>query len=75
MIGTGGKNIREVERLTNTIISVDRGSGLLGGGNRRVLVLSSEELQESLAQHSGRRVDEHTEEWSCGPSLLPSKAS
>ena len=34
VIGTGGKNIREVERLTNTIIKVYRGSGLLGVENR-----------------------------------------
>ena len=43
VIGTGGKNIGEVERLTNTIISVYRGSGLLGGGNKKVMVLGSEE--------------------------------
>ena len=43
VIGTGGKNIREVERLTNTIITVDRDSSLLGEGNRRVLVIGSEE--------------------------------
>ena len=64
MIGTGGKNIREVERLTNTIIKVDRGSGLLGGENRRVLVVGSEENCKKalliILKNVKKRVDEHT---------------
>ena len=64
VIGSGGKNIREVERLTNTIINVDRGSGLLGGGNRRVLVVGSEENCKKalliILKNIERRVDEHT---------------
>lgn len=64
VIGTQGKNIREVERLTNTIIKVDRGSGLLGGGNRRVLVVGSEENCKKalliILKNLKRRVDEHT---------------
>lgn len=64
VIGTGGKNIREVERLTNTIIKVDRGSGLLGGENRRVLVVGSEENCKKalliILKSVKRRVDEHT---------------
>ena len=43
VIGTDGKNICEVKRLTNTIIKVDRGLGLLGGENRQVMVVGSEE--------------------------------
>ena len=64
VIGSGGKNIREVERLTNTIIKVDRGLGLLGGGNRRVTVLGSEENCKKalliILQNIEKRVDEHT---------------
>ena len=64
VIGTGGKNIREVERLTNTIIKVDRGSGLLGGENRRVLVVGSEENCKKalliILKNVKKRVDEHT---------------
>lgn len=64
VIGTGGKNIREVERLTNTIIKVDRGSGLFGGQNRRVVVVGSEENCKKalliILKHVKRRVDEHT---------------
>ena len=65
VIGTGGKNIREVERLTNTIIKVDRGSGLhvLGGENRRVLVVGSEENCKKalliILKNVKRQVDEH----------------
>ena len=64
--GTGGKNIREVERLTNTIIKVDRGSGLhvLGGGNRRVSVVGSEENCKKalliILKNVEKRVGEHT---------------
>ena len=65
MIGTGGKNIREVERLTNTIINVDRGWGLLGGGNRRVLVVGSEENCKKalliILKNVKSQVDEHIE--------------
>ena len=43
VIGAGGKNIQEVERLTNTSINVDGGPGLFGGQNRKVLVIRSEE--------------------------------
>jgi transcription antitermination factor NusA-like protein len=64
VIGAGGKNIREVERLTNTIIKVDRGLGVLGGGNRRVLVVGSEENCKKalliILKKVQRRVDEHT---------------
>ena len=64
VIGTGGKNIREVERLTNTIIKVDRGAGLLGGENRRVLVVGSEENCKkallTILQNIQKRVNEHT---------------
>ena len=64
VIGTGGMNIREVERLTNTIIKVDRGLGLLGGENRRVVVVGSEENCKKalliILKHVKRRVDEHT---------------
>ena len=65
VIGTGGKNIHEVEQLTNTIIHVDRGSGLLGGGNRQVLVIGSEENCKKalliILKNVERRVDEHFE--------------
>ena len=64
VIGSGGKNIREVERLTNTSIKVDRGLGLLGGGNRRVTVLGSEENCKKalliILKNIEKRVDEHT---------------
>ena len=64
VIGTGGKNIREVERLTNTIIKVDRGSGLHAGENRRVMVVGSEENCKKalliILKNVKRRVDEHT---------------
>ena len=64
VIGTGGKNIREVERLTNTIIKVDRGSGLVGGQNRRVVVVGSEENCKKallmILQNVQKRVNEHT---------------
>ncbi len=64
VIGTGGKNIREVERLTNTIINVDRGLGLLGGENRRVVIVGSEENCKKalliILKHVKKRVDEHT---------------
>ena len=64
VIGSGGKNIREVERLTNTIIKVDRGLGLLGGENRRVTVTGSDENCKKalliILKNIERRVDEHT---------------
>ena len=65
VIGTGGKNIHEVERLTNTIINVDRGiGGSLGGQNRKVLVVGSEENCKKallmILRNVERRVSEHT---------------
>ena len=64
VIGTGGKNIREVERLTNTSINVDRSLDQLGGGNRRVLVVGSEENCKKalliILKNIEKRVDEHT---------------
>ena len=64
VIGTGGKNIREVERLTNTSIKVDRGLGLHGGENRRVMVIGSEENCKKalliILKNVKKRVDEHT---------------
>ena len=65
VIGAGGKNIREVERLTNTSIKVDsRGVGLYGGQNRKVYVLGSEENCKKallmILKHVERRVGEHT---------------
>ena len=64
VIGSGGKNIREVERLTNTIINVDRGVGLFGGGNRRVSVVGSEENCKKalliILKNVEKRVGEHT---------------
>ena len=64
VIGTGGKNIREVERLTNTSIKVDGGPGLFGGQNRKVLVIGSEENCKKailmIVKKIQRRVDEHT---------------
>ena len=64
VIGAGGKNIREVERLTNTSIKVDGGGvGLYGGGNRKVRVLGSEENCKKalllILKKVERRVDEH----------------
>ncbi len=53
-----------MERLTNTIIKVDRGLGLLGGENRQVVVVGSEENCKKvlliILKHVKRRVDEHT---------------
>ena len=64
VIGAGGKNIREVERLTNTSIKVDGGPGLFGGQNRKVLVVGSEENCKKailmIMKNIQRRVDEHT---------------
>ena len=65
VIGTGGKNICEVERLTNTSIKVEGGNtGLYGGGNRRVRVLGSEENCKKalllILKKIEHRVDEHT---------------
>ena len=64
VIGTGGRNIREVERLTNTIIKVDRGFGSLGGQNRKVLVVGSEDNCKKallmILRNVERRVGEHT---------------
>ena len=64
VIGSGGKNIREVERLTNTIINMDRGVGLFGGGNRRVSVVGSEENCKKalliILKNVEKRVGEHT---------------
>ena len=64
MIGAGGKNIREVERLTNTSIKVDGGPGVFGGQNRKVLVIGSEENCKKailmIMKNIKRRVDEHT---------------
>ena len=64
MIGTGGKNIREVERLTNTSIKVDGSPGQFGGQNRKVLVIGSEENCKKailmIMKNIKRRVDEHT---------------
>ena len=48
VIGAGGRNIREVERLTNTSINVDGGPGVFGGQNRKVLVIGRK-LQKSDA--------------------------
>ena len=64
VIGAGGKNIREVERLTNTSIKVDGGGlGIYGGGNRKVRVLGSEENCKKalllILKKVERRVDEH----------------
>ena len=64
VIGAGGKNIREVERLTNTSINVDGGGlGIYGGGNRKVRVLGSEENCKKalllILKKVERRVDEH----------------
>ena len=64
VIGTGGKNIREVERLTNTSIKVVGDSGLYGGQNRKVFVQGSEENCKQallmIMKRVKRRVDEHT---------------
>ena len=64
VIGAGGKNIREVERLTNTSIKVDGGPGQFGGQNRKVLVIGSEENCKKalfmIMKNIKRRVDEHT---------------
>ena len=64
VIGAGGKNIREVERLTNTSINVDGGGlGIYGGGNRKVRVLGSEENCKKalllILKKVEHRVDEH----------------
>ena len=64
VIGTGGKNIREVERLTNTSIKVVGDTGLYGGENRMVFVQGSEENCKQallmIMKCVKRRVDEHT---------------
>ena len=64
VIGAGGKNIRKVERLTNTSIKVDGGPGQFGGQNRKVLVIGNEENCKGailmIMEKIRRRVDEHT---------------
>ena len=64
VIGTGGKNIREVQQLTNTIIKVDSGFGNLGGHNGKVSVVGSEENCKKallmILRNVERRVGEHT---------------
>ena len=70
VIGAGGKNIREVERLTNTSINVDGGPGVFSGQNRKVLVIGSEENCKKallmIMKNIQRRVDEHT----AGPKTI-----
>ncbi len=70
VIGTGGKNIREVERLTNTIIKVDRGSGLLGGENRRVSVVGSEENCKKALLMILRNVQKRVSEYTAGAKTI-----
>ena len=64
VIGTGGKNIREVERLTNTSIKVSGSSFLYGGENRKVMIIGSEENCKKalflIMKNVQRRVNEHT---------------
>ena len=63
VIGAGGKNIREVERLTNTSIKLVGNPGLYGAENRKVFVQGSEEnCKQALLMIMKRvkqRVDEH----------------
>ena len=63
VIGTGGKNIREVEQLTNTSIKLVGNSGLYGAKNRKVFVKGSEENCKQallmIMKRVKKRIDEH----------------
>ena len=64
VIGRDGRNIREVELATNTIIKMERDYGPGLGGNKRGVIRGSEENQKKALQmilnRLKKRVDLHT---------------
>ena len=63
VIGREGRNIQEVERLTNTSIKVMRDDGR-ASGNKRVIIYGSEENQKKalvlILNRLKKRVSQHT---------------